>query len=491
MLGVGDFSHALDVLREKRNVYVDQNRFDEVADLLFNPARSPKTIEMSSSLEKYSEQLKQLREKLTQQAYPTLSTTSSRISPNKPSPASSRSRSASESNKDGWHEPGTSASRVVRFADHKAQQLSITASETKQNIASNSSKETRELADKGTTNGKHKEEHAKTESKQNKTGILKKEALPVSVASVSSTLAFAKEEVKPINHSVYSLMTETVELIQLRERQSSVELTIFLPSESSPLRFRVHEETTGHKVIEMVLKKCEEEKRGGSLIVDPGAYVLRMAEDDGTVDEDDFDINLDLPLVKFGDMFVLLVNASYQDADLKVGDLLYKVCFKRQLPVEDYCLQLIGDKNTGPLSLDALVESLNTNAIQLREFTKEEKEESSKMAPIKFYSQIRFTQYEVTKLGRLGKQDRIIGIDRHRITFTNGKGKKSKSSMKRPVRQITELKRVAVASKHKPRQFTLEFHGDNKAHTYEAASASDAQEIVAKLQLCLDQLVIS
>ncbi|KAN0015081.1 hypothetical protein ACTFIU_001404 [Dictyostelium citrinum] len=90
-----------------------------------------------------------------------------------------------------------------------------------------------------------------------------------------------------------------------------------------------------------------------------------------------------------------------------------------------------------------------------------------------------YKTYEVTKTKKYGpKQDRIIGIDRERVTNMSPKD----TETKRPARLIKDISKVALLEK--PKYFTIEYN-DGKSYIYEAKTTSLANEIVGKISYIL------
>ncbi|EGC39772.1 hypothetical protein DICPUDRAFT_96471 [Dictyostelium purpureum] len=90
-----------------------------------------------------------------------------------------------------------------------------------------------------------------------------------------------------------------------------------------------------------------------------------------------------------------------------------------------------------------------------------------------------YKTYEVTKLKKYSsKQERIIGIDKERITNMSPKD----AETKRPARLIKDISKIALLEK--PKYFTIEYN-DGKSYIYEARTTSIANEIVGKISYIL------
>ncbi|KYQ96812.1 ras interacting protein [Tieghemostelium lacteum] len=91
-----------------------------------------------------------------------------------------------------------------------------------------------------------------------------------------------------------------------------------------------------------------------------------------------------------------------------------------------------------------------------------------------------YKTYEVTKLKKYGsKQERILGIDRERITNMSPKEQETK----RPARLIKDVSKIALVEQ-KPKNFTIEYI-DGKSYIYETKSQATAIEVVGKISYIL------
>ncbi|GAM22160.1 hypothetical protein SAMD00019534_053350 [Acytostelium subglobosum LB1] len=281
------------------------------------------------------------------------------------------------------------------------------------------------------------------------------------------------------------------------------------------------------------------------LYPDPKAYFLRIADDDGKIDEDYPTLDPNQQIYKFKDeVFVLCLNQKYEaerrrsssgvqprptslavpqdkvhlrrvsvgtldtialvkitlpdssitkvayQPDMKLKELLMNTCKKRKLIMAEHHFEQNGSVIDPELTLDKLTSLEIVLVSKLRRSMSGDgtmlvgEDNTGDHEDIFWYDLLayQYKQYEVVKLKKYGsKQERIIGIDKERITNMSPNLKKEQET-KRPTRMIKDIAKVALAEK--PKHFTIEYI-DGKTYLYEAKSHPVAAEIVGKIHYIL------
>ncbi|ELR21189.1 uncharacterized protein ACA1_285480 [Acanthamoeba castellanii str. Neff] len=347
-----------------------------------------------------------------------------------------------------------------------------------------------------------------------------------------------------------------------------------------PLRVRVPEGATVERVLKEVRRKASEV--GMPFNMDPQAYSLRIAEDDGTPDYDTPQLNADVEVKRFpqlrfcmvdSPLFVKSVASTSTSAvtsissprllrvamgadqfqtfekgkDLKLKDILWRVCTKSSMDYTQHALHLInsdeplpldmpaadvpGDMLTlvkkeraskyrgsrsssslvrssakarpGPLSSGKKIPTLFRSQVNMLDSKEpsddDEEEDESRDTPFgkpsfTFWNKekaFRLKRYEVTKMTKFNiKQERVLGIDRDRITNAS-KRKSGEPSGSQPTWKLIKNVVEAKVSETKSSQFTLTFEEEGKenvTHTFEALNPQEACEIVEKIKCCKNSM---
>jgi len=165
--------------------------------------------------------------------------------------------------------------------------------------------------------------------------------------------------------------------------------------------------------------------------------------------------------------------------DMKLLDLMKQICKKRVLFPTDHYFMVPGSDS--PCNLSLTMDQVSGNELILCENTPLPTSNSGgDDSKIFWYDGLAFQYqtYDVVKLKKYGtKQERVLGIDRDRIT--NMPPTNAKKNAKRPSRFVRDVKNVSELE-NKPKQFIIEY-SDGKTYIYEAKSTLLAHEIVGKI----------
>ncbi|KAL6069785.1 hypothetical protein QOT17_007356 [Balamuthia mandrillaris] len=329
-----------------------------------------------------------------------------------------------------------------------------------------------------------------------------------------------KNNFSATNAAKESVMSKIIGSAAEKERKSQLAVVVYLyinhpPDEGEKensgraassagtlMQLCLKEHTTIGGLLKAVRGKLDAEGKPSK-----GKCTVRIAEEDGSPDEDIPALSEEQPLRKFGRRFAVVQTLAEGDVpsalnaydkkllkinlpknehqmvayqgDMQIRTLLRRLCERRALDYTEHCL-------TQPDSHEALHPDTTLDKLPIPEVTlrssvtgKPEGEAGDALAFWSDTNAFRFTEYQVTKFKRFGpNQERILGLEKDCIT--NNSLKKGHST-KRPMRSIKELKSATLLGDHKPRQFSLRFI-DRRTYVYEAKTVKDAREIVAKLR---------
>jgi len=311
-----------------------------------------------------------------------------------------------------------------------------------------------------------------------------------------------------------------------------------------PVTPRVIEKSSVGQVIAVILRMYTFQKREPPPILEPKAYLLRIADENGKADEDYPALDEKQLIYKFKDEhFVLCRNPKHTPTtptsthqgsvplvvkinlpdqsstkinvslDMKIGELTKIVAKKRHYDESVHYLRL--PLLETPCDTNMTIEQLGVEELTLSHKSPLQKpsaseegespglkktiEENIKLLyrrsstivlpaappPIVpeeedtkaffWYDTLAFAfkSYDVIKVNKYGKKEITLGVDRDRIAHGKRDSTKSKSRMIRDVAKVTLL--------DKPRQLVIEY-SDGKNYVYEAKTATDAREIVGKIE---------
>lgn len=290
-----------------------------------------------------------------------------------------------------------------------------------------------------------------------------------------------------------------------------VRLLMFIQHANKPaekVEVDVPEDCNVGKVVEITKKVYVESNPSAAAVVDR-TWVMRQAEDDGTVEDDDPPLDPKKAMagfMKLGRSFaleytagdtaradsrtvaklvkVILPNCGSQtmmyDPNMMVLELLRKICEKdshlHYTPAE-YAFTfdskdaiIPGDISMRDLEPDQGMLTLRLTKRQVEvEDTRTEK------------------SYNVVKLKRFVHQERTITIAQDII---KNESKAANKDTKKPQRMIRDVKFAALVDK-KPRLFNLQFKNEAKVYTYKAQSEAEAREMVSKIQWNMNKVASS
>ncbi|PRP77874.1 hypothetical protein PROFUN_08548 [Planoprotostelium fungivorum] len=316
----------------------------------------------------------------------------------------------------------------------------------------------------------------------------------------------------PSQKSQTSLSQELKEKIVTRPSEPQAAIHVFLPNHKAPITTRVKLNTTAEEVIIDVLSKTSTIEALRGINQNHRAYLLRIAEKDGTPDDDIppltrnknvgqfLKISQHYALCKDQSFFkevwpidedpsgtILKIVApgetSYSSFITKDDTLLKDVkdqaCAKRGLRGDDFHLVLSSQPDK-PLSLDLKVITLSEKNLRLLDI---KRRKDSNPIPFKkkalkllerpasgSYNAISMVPaYTVTQVGK--KRTSLITIDgiNDQLIFKSSEHKKEKT------KHLKELMGVTTVP-GKPTQFQLDFR--QKVYRFES---QQAEEIVAKI----------
>lgn len=287
-----------------------------------------------------------------------------------------------------------------------------------------------------------------------------------------------------------------------------MQLKVFFPSGyGPPINVRVPNVCSTETVIKAALKKYAEANRTPALSEELTQYEMRMAEADGTPDEDMPKLGLKAPInQRLGTMFALCILADttnpvaaknkmirialpnnqkttipYQ-SNSRIGDIVRKLCQKRGWNVADYHLR-IGD-DAPPLPLGTMLAELADIGAELKLCTTTvlgaDSDEGSSRGGWDFGG-VQYTSYNVRINKFIGATDMVLGIDEDRITLAKKKG----GGRAKDQRLIGDLAKVSQSDRSKG-HFTLEWT-DGKQERLEADNAQVARDIVAQLEMLMSR----
>jgi hypothetical protein len=280
------------------------------------------------------------------------------------------------------------------------------------------------------------------------------------------------------------------------------DMKVFVPHMTKPIVIKIAQTATFEKLMEMVIRKVNSMDPNNQLNEDTDAYVLRMADEKGNVDDDFPEISARSQVGKFNEALVLRENAKYKadaasdnrlflkihmpnntyitmafDLETKMSKVLEMCCRKRDLSEHEHVLQYMVDSTYLPRDLRvADLKDLDINLINKQDVKAEEQG-----GEIFWYEALatQYKTYNVVYLKKFGKkQDRVIGVDGIRITHTVVK-KKGPNKQLQP-NSIKDVKSVRMDEKSLT--VTIEFKSkDTKPLTFDVSSGPIAREIVGKI----------
>ncbi|KAL6063075.1 hypothetical protein QOT17_011743 [Balamuthia mandrillaris] len=287
----------------------------------------------------------------------------------------------------------------------------------------------------------------------------------------------------------------------------TTEITVFFGGKA--YRVSISDSFTGHQLLDMMRQQqpslTEEEDKLPHLPPQNEPYVIKMAEPDGSVDDDDLALNLQQPIRNFGRHFCIMsANSSTSDGkgdtkelfkvrlggseyrilkydpELTVRELLKRITARRGLMTSEFFLRIVGENQ--PLELDEKLSIISDPKKQELELVEKKREEpTATINKFNWTEALRFKQYRVRRKGFGNKQDRWIGIDAKEITVSYSKGK-NKEMVKKSY-PFSDVKKINLESK--AMTFVLQFEGDQKAETYEAGTQQDAGTFFCPFFLCI------
>jgi len=291
--------------------------------------------------------------------------------------------------------------------------------------------------------------------------------------------------------------------------------------------------------------------------LNPSRCQLLLAEEDGRPDTDTPVLQRDAPVHRFGCSYfalmrapdeegsaaaneiktfkVILPSKEYQvlsyNRSLSLGQVLEKVCTKRQLdPLVHYFVLSLPNREV-ELHPDTLISDLDTNEVTMKfrtqtrkpttagiknpfrpamrtrsrndissMFTESQDNQTPTVLNPKISRQLgvpqqffwfpaavaTYVQYSVTKINKYGtRQERVMGIDRERITNSKPPNKPSKTN--RPLRLISDVVKAYIMDRPMPsspttnrKLFCIEFKDDIQEY-----ESDKADEIVARINYIL------